>query len=150
MSFFLFPVLLDFVITFSNVWHERQVDYARKKTSFDENELKSRRRWFFRAALHMWCIIYSIEFSVVTIETTLNVSMNMDLRTYKTLGSNSEDEWLCDNCAFPFNFTDSFFNSSTSSTVESISTTDVELALSLPSHRKDFSEVSGVKYQKYS
>ena len=36
----------------------------------------------------------------------------MDIRTYNELGS-SDETWYCSNCTFPFNFTDSFFEEST-------------------------------------
>ena len=41
--------------------------------------------------------------------------IDMDLKTYVDLGS-SDEQWLCDkNCGRPFNFTDSFFESSVAS-----------------------------------
>lgn len=52
--------------------------------------------------------------------------ITMDLKTYINVSS-SDEQWLCDNCAWSFNFTDSFFGPSfsTEQNVLSLSTSVV-------------------------
>lgn len=46
----------------------------------------------------------------------------MDLKTYIKLSS-SDEQWFCDKCGWPFNFTDSFFETTFSTELNASSST---------------------------